>query len=136
MPIKAENKARYPKDWKQISERIRFERAENKCEFCGVPNGLFIVRGETFEGKPCWQDDDGAIWSYPENIRLGDNYVGDLYGKVTYAKIVLTVAHLDHTPENCEDENLKALCQKCHNAYDRQHRNETRKANTKQIDLF
>jgi hypothetical protein len=31
---------------------------------------------------------------------------------------VLTVAHLDHTPENCADENLKALCQRCHNTYD------------------
>jgi len=30
----------------------------------------------------------------------------------------LTVAHLDHTPENCADDNLKALCQRCHNRYD------------------
>jgi 5-methylcytosine-specific restriction endonuclease McrA len=32
--------------------------------------------------------------------------------------IVLTVAHLDHQPENCADKNLAALCQKCHNSYD------------------
>src|ERR1035437_6819104 len=32
--------------------------------------------------------------------------------------IVLTVAHLDHQPENCADKNLAALCQKCHNNYD------------------
>lgn len=38
MPIKPENKARYPSDWKQISERIRFERAGNKCEWCGAEN--------------------------------------------------------------------------------------------------
>jgi len=31
---------------------------------------------------------------------------------------VLTVAHLDHTPENCEPQNLKAMCQRCHNKYD------------------
>ena len=36
MPIKAENQGRYPPDWKQISERIRFERAEGLCEFCGI----------------------------------------------------------------------------------------------------
>jgi 5-methylcytosine-specific restriction endonuclease McrA len=27
---------------------------------------------------------------------------------------VLTVDHLDHRPENCEPENLIALCQRCH----------------------
>ena len=32
--------------------------------------------------------------------------------------VVLTVAHLDHTPENCADENLLHLCQQCHNRYD------------------
>lgn len=45
----------------------------------------------------------------------------------TGAKVVLTIAHLDHTPENCADENLRALCQKCHNRYDAPHRAETRK---------
>ena len=33
-------------------------------------------------------------------------------------RIVLTVARLDHKPENCSDKNLAALCQRCHNAYD------------------
>ena len=34
----------------------------------------------------------------------------------------LTVAHLDHTPENCERSNLKAMCPRCHLRYDaRQH---------------
>ena len=28
----------YPKNWKQISEYIRFERAGNKCEWCGAKN--------------------------------------------------------------------------------------------------
>jgi len=37
-------------------------------------------------------------------------------------RIVLTVAHLDHQPENCDRANLKALCQRCHNSYDMPHR--------------
>ena len=37
-------------------------------------------------------------------------------------KIILTIAHLDHQPENCDPENLKALCQRCHCRYDRKHR--------------
>lgn len=40
---------------------------------------------------------------------------------VTGSKVVLTVAHLDHNPQNCTDENLKALCQRCHLTYDAQH---------------
>jgi 5-methylcytosine-specific restriction endonuclease McrA len=44
------------------------------------------------------------------------------------SKVILTIAHLDHTPEHCATENLKALCQKCHNTYDARHRTETRKS--------
>lgn len=36
----------------------------------------------------------------------------------TGSKVILTVAHLDHQPENCDDKNLKAMCQRCHNRYD------------------
>jgi 5-methylcytosine-specific restriction endonuclease McrA len=37
---------------------------------------------------------------------------------VTGALVVLTIAHLDHNPENCDRDNLRALCQLCHNRYD------------------
>ena len=46
---------------------------------------------------------------------------------VTGSRVVLTVAHLDHDPENCDPGNLKALCQRCHLAYDADHHAETRK---------
>jgi hypothetical protein len=29
-------------------------------------------------------------------------------------RFTLTVAHLDHTPENCDVENLRAWCSVCH----------------------
>ena len=32
MPIK--NKSLYPRNWKEISNRIRFGRAKSKCELC------------------------------------------------------------------------------------------------------
>ena len=75
MPIKPENKARYPKDWKQVRERILL-RAGNRCEWpaCNLLNGH-------------------------KNPRTG-------------SKVVLTIAHLDHTPENCGDDNLRAWCQR------------------------
>ena len=37
-------------------------------------------------------------------------------------KVVLTVAHLNHTPEDNRRENLRALCQACHLAYDAPHK--------------
>ena len=33
MPIRKEMKNLYPKNWKEISLRIRFERADNKCGY-------------------------------------------------------------------------------------------------------
>lgn len=41
----------------------------------------------------------------------------------------LTVAHLDHTPENCERSNLRALCAPCHLRYDAQQHAESRRRN-------
>jgi 5-methylcytosine-specific restriction endonuclease McrA len=86
VPIRTENRARYPKDWAAISRSIRHHRARWVCE--GIPGGerCFAVHGEP----------------HP----------------ITRSKVVLTVAHLDHQPENCEPANLRALCQRCHNAYD------------------
>jgi 5-methylcytosine-specific restriction endonuclease McrA len=83
MPIKPENRCRYPADWKAISKRIREVRAGNRCEWCGAVN---------YEPHP-----------------------------ITGSKVILTVAHLDHTPENCDEDNLAALCQRCHLRYDAKH---------------
>jgi len=98
MPIKEENKKLYPENWKEISEYIRFERAGNKCEVCGLPNYAYVNKHTR---ELCLEDEENAI------------------------KIVLTVAHLDHNPTNNDPNNLKAMCQKCHNSYDRKHRDET-----------
>lgn len=87
MPIKPENKKRYPPEWPEISRFIREERSGGRCEFDW--NG---ERCKALNGKP-----------HPE----------------TGSIVVLTVAHLDHTPENCDLENLKAGCQRCHLHYDR-----------------
>jgi hypothetical protein len=46
---------------------------------------------------------------------------------VTGAWVVLTIAHLDHDPENNDFGNLRAWCQRCHNTYDIEHRCETRR---------
>lgn len=116
MPIRPENRARYPKDWPAISRRIRFERAGNCCEQCGVPN--HELGGRTPDGQ--WHKaritgcdrrlpEPGSDWwcDGPNGAQM-----------LRIVRIVLTVAHLDHQPENCADENLRAWCQRCHNLYD------------------
>ena len=47
---------------------------------------------------------------------------------LTRSLVVLTVAHLDHQPENCDPANLRAMCQRCHNRYDAPMRIANRKA--------
>jgi hypothetical protein len=100
MPIRPENLARYPSDWKQISLRIRTERAAGRCECLGeCGRGTHTGRCPNLNG-------------------------GQAYG--TGSKVVLTVAHLDHTPENCDPTNHRAMGQGCHLHYDRDHHAETR----------
>lgn len=38
MPIRAENRSRYPPDWDRRSRFVRFYRARNRCEWCGAHN--------------------------------------------------------------------------------------------------
>ena len=40
MPIRPENRHRYPKDWKLRSHFVRFVRAKGRCEWCGAQHGL------------------------------------------------------------------------------------------------
>lgn len=42
-------------------------------------------------------------------------------------KRTLTVAHLNHIPEDVRPENLMAMCAVCHLRYDAQHHVETRR---------
>jgi hypothetical protein len=99
VPIRPENRARYPKDWALRSRFVRFVRARNRCEWCGAAN---------YQPHP-----------------------------LTGSRVVLTTAHVyDHRPEAASLLNLAALCQRCHNRHDRQHRAETRRARGGQMELF
>ncbi len=121
MPIKPENRHRYPKNWKEISNRIRFERANNACEKCGVYN-YSVVKKQTVK----YRGIVARLDSYSQAKELADVLSGLYNGKPQFIVIVLTVAHLDHNPENNSEENLMALCQECHNRYDAGHRSRTR----------
>lgn len=91
MPIRPENRARYPKDWKTaVVPRIR-ARSGNRCECTGQ----------------CGLDHDGRC-----KAANGEPH------PTTGSIVVLTVMHLDHQPENNDDANLLHGCQQCHNRYD------------------
>ena len=136
IPIKPENKGRYPKDWPEISKRIRHERAGNKCEQCGAPNGELIARGVASDAGTymLW---DGDVFDSETGEHLG-RARGSEYNAKRLVKVVLTVAHLDHQPENCADDNLRALCQRCHLSYDKAHHAESRakSRHKNQLPLF
>lgn len=137
MPIKPENRGRYPTDWKQIRERI-LARAGHCCERCKAPNLTMIARGEGRHVGTYMTDDAEVIDADTGEIlgrcRMSDYQLGHM------VRVVLTIAHLDHTPENCADDNLRAWCQRCHLAYDAEHRaataRETRQSRKAVGDLF
>lgn len=96
------NKPRYPKDWPEISRRIRYERAQGRCE-CEGECGLH--RTNPGPRRCIERDGESAKWAR--------------------GKVMLTVAHLDYdggpcdcharTGEKCGIEShLKAMCQRCH----------------------
>lgn len=133
MPIKPENRGRYPKDWALRSRFVREYRAGNCCEWCGLRN--YSVGSRDADGRfvrlagngPC--DYAGQGWSWPSGTGL--TYaeakeiaeINDQDGEHGLIVIVLTVAHVyDDRPEASSLLNLAALCQRCHNRHDQKRR--------------
>lgn len=109
MPMKKENRSRYPINWPSISHRIRFLRAKGRCEClgeCGRPHDNFHMKGK-----------EGTLDQRTERCTAVHGREAPFTGSL----VVLTVAHLNHRPHDCRDENLAAFCQRCHLAYDAEH---------------
>lgn len=142
------DKRRYPADWPAISKRIR-ERDGNRCKWCGVANGAIVLRDEAGNvvrtWSHLWKRPDCEIWhAWDEDADGNQTSMDAIFeeGERRPVKIVLTVAHLGtahpdgrpgdkHDKHDCRDENLAALCQRCHLRYDLEdhmrHAAETRK---------
>jgi hypothetical protein len=75
-----------------------------------------------WNGIEVFQDDDGVIYRTDNGERLGDNYVGEVWNEKDngIAKIVITIAHMDHDETNNDYSNLKALCQLHHLRHDKE----------------
>jgi len=128
MPI---NYKDYPENWKSEIRPAILQRAKNKCEFCGIPNSIRAFRGTIADGTEVYQTADADLFNADNSELIGRNTF-DIEitptGKDTAIKIVLTIAHLDHDKKNSDHGNLKALCQRCHNRYDRSYRTANAKA--------
>lgn len=133
-PIRPENRGLYPSDWATVVRPQILERAGRRCECegeCGLHPPLSICR--CGDAQRYHQDDSGRCllsthaepclayqFSHVEPRRCSE-----LDGQTALwarGRIILTIAHLDHDPANREPSNLRAMCQRCHNRYDRDHR--------------
>lgn len=109
------NRALYPANWEAIALEIK-TAANWTCTQCG---------------RPCRRPGESVakfVDRLAGSIHVG--YLDELYEEVCdeetggYAtaekpqRFTLTVAHLDHIPENCDRSNLRALCAPCHCRYD------------------
>lgn len=120
------DRALYPENWEQTGAVIR-ERAQGRCECMGecglhppIPTRL----------------PDGSTTQIARRCR-------EIHGtdaRWARGRVILTVAHLDHDPANNDPENLRALCQRCHNRIDtedrQKHAAETRRRKKGNGELF
>ena len=134
MPIDYKN---YPPNWKtEIRPRI-LARAKNRCERCKVRNYDIGYR-----------DKNGKFYSFSlldaalhhKGYDYFDHELKHIDIDKKPLKIVLTLAHLDHGLKDHSDDNLQALCQRCHFLLDReQHQRNARKTRNRKkglVDMF
>ena len=143
MPIKHENRARYPKSWPALSVAAK-ALAGWKCQHAGCTARQYSIG--------IWHRPGGGPHQWAEQYEPQSTYAearttaAEAWWEVQHVGgdkltiIVLTVAHLNHEPEDCRPENLAAMCQRHHLAYDAQHHKETayssRKRAAMTADLF
>jgi 5-methylcytosine-specific restriction endonuclease McrA len=116
MPIRPEFRQFYGDEWLTRRDQI-LDRANHRCERCGKPDRQKVYVGVALP----------AFWYDPEFKRWRDGN-GSVTAKCLWhipqrrlVSVILTVAHLNHDPRDNRDENLAALCQRCHLLHDRKH---------------
>jgi 5-methylcytosine-specific restriction endonuclease McrA len=130
MPIRAELRHFYRgKEYEATRARI-MKRAKGCCEQCGKPNGQrvettsgMLVFGPGNQHPYMFWRDTGSPWRDESGKEFRSIPIPD---RTRYITVVLTMAHLDHDPENGADDNLRMLCCWCHLNFDKLHHRETR----------
>lgn len=103
---------KYPPNWKTEIRPAILQRANNRCEVCGLLNGS-IVLSQKINGKTVWLNPEGVMNTSAKKV-----------------KVVLTIAHLDHDElnHNVSLDRLKALCQLHHLQYDSEEKQRRKKS--------
>ena len=113
MPIRPEHAHMYGAEWKHVIRPRILERARHRCERCRRPDREVVL---------VWPD---GRWLSAKQAEERTRYEGDGWiaaGGGRVVTTVLTIAHLNHVAGDNRDENLSALCQRCHLCHDaRQH---------------
>lgn len=95
------NRHLYPADWEQMAFEIK-QAAKWTCEGCGRP---CLRPGESVPDFVQRLSDEMPLWL--------------IYDPANHPRrFLLSVAHLDHRPQNCDRANLRAWCCPCHCRYD------------------
>ena len=109
------DKKQYHETWDDYIRPTVLKRDKYKCVHCGIKHRSYVL-----------------IDSSNKRIVI-DRVEHEEYkyqGLRTY-RIYLQVAHLDNNKNNNDFENLRTLCNKCHNEYDKNHKKLIRLTNPK-----
>lgn len=129
---------KYHPEWKSRIRPDILKRADNKCEECGVKNGMGIFRG-IWNGERVFQTASGDLFLEDGTFIIHNSEYEEIEGKSEDAqaiKVVLTISHTDHDVNNNDYSNLKALCQLHHLRHDKGHHKDTRNKNKGLQKLF
>ena len=117
MPIRREKRAAYrTRAWLDIAAAIKDGRAQWRCECtgeCAGPHGRARCSARHLE--PIGEGLDRAT------LQLAFALDGRADDDAKERRVILTVAHLDHSEAgdgNDTPSNLRAFCQACHLRYD------------------
>lgn len=120
MPISPEMKHHYEGEAWHATRRAILRRADDKCECLGECGKHGGVENGYRCGRPNRSDYRNA--------------------KGVSVRVILTIAHLNHTPGDDRPENLRAWCAECHLAFDQaEHAKNaatTRRRNLQNFELF
>lgn len=120
------DKSKYPPNWDEISHQIRFDRAGGRCELCGVQHGLTIIRSDIDPAYYIIWNGQEACFTFPDGEWIKASEIPAEYDvSKPGTTVYLTVHHIGvdkpdgspGSPEDkmdCREENLIALCQRCH----------------------
>lgn len=104
----------YPDNWKDEIRPAILKRANYRCEKCGVRQRAVGFRDNTGKFIELDKSDKEAV------EKSGKKFI----------KIFLSIAHINHNINDNNQNNLIALCQKCHNNLDKEYRKTNRKSKT------